>query len=203
MDTLQRIISAIFVLLWLSGVNADELFDSYSVGSIVGDNVARGARGYVGVNIAAGDANLQSNAAAIALGGQGGAGLSASALRQRVDGVRIIAPVVAVSSIRDNAFSEARGVLSINQASGVANAQANSVAIAFGVATEVTVEADLAQYVAGSLQLTPDVQRRREASVADTAFSGARGIVQLNQSAGAANATSNNFMLRIQSGVLP
>jgi hypothetical protein len=36
--------------------------------------------------------------------------------------------------------------------------------------------------------------------VADTAFRGARGIIQVNQSAGSGNATANSFAMRIMAG---
>jgi hypothetical protein len=44
---------------------------------------------------------------------------------------------------------------------------------------------------------------QQEVSISDTAFSGARGLVQVNQSAGSGNATANNFVLSVQAGTKP
>jgi hypothetical protein len=40
-------------------------------------------------------------------------------------------------------------------------------------------------------------------SINDTAFEGAHGLVQVNQSAGSGNSTANNFALQVQLGAKP
>jgi len=143
---------------------------------------------------------LQSNATAVALGQERGRGVARTNVVQSVDVGNVTVPDLSVAKIGGEAFSGASGAIGINQASGAANAQANNVAIAFGVGAEVTAETDLAQTVTGEPLKAPvsGGEQQRHASVADTAFSGTRGIVQLNQSAGVGNATGNNFALRFQ-----
>lgn len=173
------------------GVMADDMA-GYSAQTIIDGGVGHDAQGVVGVNMASGDSNLQSNTTAIAIGADGQARASTV---QVIDGGPFSAPDVAVAKIDGSAFSNATGAIGINQAAGAANAQANSVAIAIGA--EVTAEAELAQTVSGIAPAAVDGQYR-ETAVADTAFNGARGIVQVNQAAGIGNATGNSFALRIQ-----
>jgi hypothetical protein len=40
-------------------------------------------------------------------------------------------------------------------------------------------------------------------AIDNTAFDGARGLIQVNQSAGSGNATANSFALRVETGVNP
>lgn len=168
-----------------------------SARSVIEDNVARDLTGYLGLNMAAGDFNAQSNSTAIVMGEARGRGVANTNLMQSIDARGAMMPAMANSEIRNNAFTNARGAIGINQVSGVANAQANMVTI--GIGAEISLDSDLAQTVAGPIEGgAVDRSGARQATVADTAFTGARGIVQLNQSAGAGNATANNFSLRIQ-----
>ncbi len=181
------------LLLSAAAVRADGI--GYVTASVIDGEVAGNARGRIAVNQAAGDANQQANAAAIAVGGQ-----SASAtveVGQHID-YSGNAPDVAVARIGQNAFAGASGLIAVNQSSGVANAQSNSVAVAMGINGEVGDEAlSAALPDAAGLAEAGAAPGLRIADVDDTAFRNARGIVQLNQTAGAGNSSSNNFALRV------
>ncbi len=172
----------------------------YSAQTVIDGNVGSDAQGVLGVNTAAGDSNLQNNSVSTAISSAGTAAARANVV-QTIDGGSFSVPDVAVAKIDGNAFNNAAGSIGINQAAGAANAQANSVAIAVGVNAEVTADAELAQSISGVAPATLNVKGHyRETTVADTAFRGAHGIVQVNQSAGFANATGNSFALRVQLG---
>ncbi len=92
-------------------------------------------------------------------------------------------------------------MLSINQSSGNANAQANVIAIGIGSQANAVAESVLA--TSAPRQAAPKTARVREASVSEGAFHGARGVVQINQTAGSNNRTSNQFALQVQTGSKP
>jgi len=182
-------------------VAADGL-TGYSAQTIIDGNTGSNAQGVLGVNMASGDSNLQSNATATAFSAANGRAMAQANVVQAIDSGQFSVPDMAVAKIDGNAFSNAAGAIGINQAAGAINAQANSVAIAVGVGAEVTADAELAQTVSGIAPTTVSANdgHYRETTVADTAFKGAHGIVQVNQSAGIANATGNSFALRVQLG---
>jgi len=171
-----------------------------SAQTIIDGNVGSNTQGVLSVNQAAGDANLQSNTTAAAINANGLASAQGNVV-QTINKGTFGVPDVAVARINGTAFNNASGVIKINQAAGAANAQANSVAIAVGANVDVTTDAVLAQTVSNVAPTTMTANgQHRETTVADTAFRGASGIVQVNQSAGIANATSNTFALRVQLG---
>lgn len=199
---MRRVITKLLAVV-LSGVLSQGVMaqglTGYSAQTIIDGDVGVNAQGVSGVNMASGDSNLQSNATALAISNDGQAQAQSNVV-QVIDPGQFGVPDAAVTRIDGNAFSNAVGAIGVNQAAGAANAQANNVAIAVGVGAEVTADADLAQSVSGvALPLVANGQYR-ETTVADTAFSGARGIVQVNQAAGMANATGNSFALRVQMG---
>lgn len=173
--------------------------------SLIGAQALSDVHGVIGVNMAAGDTNVQFNGTAISLGGSRGGGVAGVGIRQRL---RLDEPASTFAggnvAIGGGAFAHSNGAISVNQAGGAANAQANSIAISIG-ASAVT-DSTLAQTVTLS---TPSAARAgsthvsRQALVAPDAFNGTRGIVQLNQSAGVGNATANGFRLNILSGAGP
>jgi len=165
-------------------------------------NAFQETRGVINVNMAAGDFNLQFNGTAISLTptvrGRGVATL------QSIQNIRTnggSAPGLSTIAIRDNAFANVAGLIAINQSSGVANAQANGVAISVGP-NHQAADVDLSQSVAAThVPVVGNGNRgTRSIRVEDTAFRNARGVVQVNQSAGVGNATANSFSLRLQTG---
>lgn len=110
------------------------------------------------------------------------------------------------SEIGHNAFRNASGIIAINQSSGNGNTQANLVAIAAGSMAEVSI--DQLEHVSASQGMSANSSESTEnpgnqiARIADSAFSGARGIVQVNQLAGSGNRSANVFALSVSAGAL-
>lgn len=175
----------------------------YIARSVIDGNAASGAIGNIAINQAAGDANLQFNAGAIAINPTGAASAYINS-RQRTATGQATIPNISIARIGDNAFANAAGVIAINQISGTGNVQANGFAIAFGLEGEVLAESVLAQTIS-SVANGPILPQQTEANtrlldVEATAFANSHGIVQLNQTVGTGNATSNNFVLRFSLG---
>lgn len=160
------------------------------------DASASGYQGNLSVNQAAGDLQQQANVRLISVGG---AGASASTIRQA------LAPLPAGSAARStaasidgNAFSGGSGALGVNQAAGLGNQQANVLSVTLLAAPQSLDDSVLAQSVTRadeSFSATPVGERRAEMS--NEAFSGSRGVVQLNQSSGIGNRTANHLSIRV------
>ena len=173
--------------------------------SVIGGNALSNIRGRFAVNMAAGDSNAQTNAAALAIGlGDSTVGAFAG-VTQRVDARQVAVPGIATAIIADHAFANAAGMVSINQTSGAGNAQANTAAFGLGFEVGVVAESSLAATASGVAPTgSPGGSvRLRGVSISDTAFEGARGLFQVNQSAGSGNSTANNFALRVETGAKP
>lgn len=176
---------------------------SYLANSRIGDQAFQGATGALAVNMAAGDLNLQANLRSIANGGRAAADIVSV---QRLRGNRFNPPLHAVASIGDSAFGGASGLLSINQASGSANAELNTVSATLaqqGIreATDAALAASASSASAGgrtSRESSVPATGTRQAAVEATALEGFNGVMQLNQIAGSGNATSNQFGLSVQ-----
>lgn len=168
--------------------------------SMIDGHVLSGARGRNVVNMAAGDANAQQNAAAIALSPNGLASVGLFN-QQNLHQNSSTVPGLSVSGIGGNAFTNTVGALSINQTSGTGNAQLNGMAIGIGLDVDVMSENMLSNMStgAGLAAREPD-EGTRSATIADSAFTGSRGLVQVNQSAGSGNSTANNFVLQLELG---
>jgi hypothetical protein len=175
----------------------------YVTQSIIDSNVLSGVRGRFAVNMAAGDSNVQANAAAVALGAQGSPAVGLVGGTQVIDLRQAGLPDVSVAFIGNHAFAHSSGMISVNQTSGVGNAQANGAALALGF-EEVVAESVLSATTSGAVPVGTEAGKGNQAvSIHDTAFDGARGLVQVNQSAGSGNSTANNFALQVQLGAKP
>jgi virulence-associated protein VapD len=164
----------------------------------IADEVMSQAQGMAGINEAAGDDNLQFNGAAIAIGSELADTTVKSRQEIRLDELPV--PMRNRVSIEDNAFSNARGAMSINQVSGAANSQANAIAITFGMQAEVFSDIELEQASAVSnLELLKNnaALMQGQVYVDDAAFEHAQGIIQLNQTAGIANRSANSLSIRV------
>lgn len=158
----------------------------------IGERFGHGASGNVAVNSAAGSNNVQANLRVI--NGHLGA-------VQRVDNP---APTGAMARSDDTridgqAFVGARGALGVNQVAGNDNAQINTVAL--GATNPIRTlepatparESDTAAREDG--QSSEASLNRYRAVVADTAFTGFGGVLQINQVSGARNVTGNHFSI--------
>ena len=157
-----------------------------------------GAKGVVGVNEAAGVNNAQSNQAAIVTAPSGAVDTSvaqSASARARIPSAQ--------ASIADGALSNVSGVAMVNQAAGAANLQRNSVVIgaaAMGVESVSDSELSAASPKQGRVDVSAMAQGERAVRIGNDVLKNASGIAQINQTAGAGNATANSFVLRPPAG---
>lgn len=174
----------------------------YSTETVLQGHALQGVHGATGINMAAGDNNVQSNAAAISVGDYA---ISINNILQLTT-TSGRAPDKARVAIEDHAFSNSSGWMAVNQSAGGGNAQANNMGIALGIDGRTLTDTNLGQVVSQRRSLTagPDgtgSEPVREVEIEESAFDGSRGVIQVNQSAGTSNATSNSFELRMGAGV--
>jgi len=169
--------------------------------TILGGSALSAVSGVSTTNMAAGDGNLQSNSGVLAIGNTANAAntlIQASRIEQR------IANREQTVGIKDRAFRQSEGWLSINQAAGQGNVQSNSMGVALGISASNLSDATLQMVMAdqqglsGTDEGSSSTNRRIE--VDKTSFEGARGIIQVNQSAGTGNATRNSFRMNMAAG---
>jgi hypothetical protein len=164
----------------------------------IGTAAGVGVTGAFTVNETAGLDNAQANQITITNGGAlGNADAS-------VQGASVVANVPrAQASIEANAFSNTSGAVLLNQSAGAGNLQRNSTQIgtaALGVETVSDGELSAMAPKNGSPGQSNAIRGVREASISSEAFRNVSGIVQINQAAGAGNATANSFVLRPPAG---
>lgn len=178
-------------------VEASQAQDPFGGGihnTVLGGSALSRISGVSTTNMSAGDGNVQSNIGSVALGSSANA---ASALQQQSwIGERLSSQQENVQ-IKDRAYRGAEGWLSINQAAGQGNVQSNSFNVALGISVSSLSDASLQRVLAEQQGLsgTDDQQSstRRSIEIERSAFVDAQGVVQVNQSAGTGNATSNSF----------
>jgi len=173
----------------------------YLASTRIDGNAMRGTSGASAVNMAAGDFNQQASVRAIATGG----GTTSVQASQQQHGNKANAPDIASASIGGNAYAGGNGLASINQASGNSNAQLNLVAASLakqGIreTTDDALSTDMSAS-AGGHHPTEGNQASKGGSlsvaVESSAMHGYQGVMQLNQSAGSDNVTSNQLMLSL------
>ncbi|TAN08515.1 MAG: hypothetical protein EPN38_02285 [Rhodanobacteraceae bacterium] len=180
---------------------------AYLTASQISGSALNGSAGAIALNLAAGDQNQQANLRALAVGNQASVQIHAT---QQQRGNQANLPGIAIAGIGGRALGNAAGLISINQASGTANAQLNTAGITLAQQGMRATPAD--QWLAGvcacaqeATPAGPDPQgsgtRLYSATVAAGAMHGMQGVVQLNQIAGSNNVTANQ--LSIEAGPTP
>jgi hypothetical protein len=177
-----------------------------SAARITGDagiatGAAVGANGAITVNEAAGLNNVQANQLTLTTGNTTAANDNSSAQTASAS-ARVTS---ARTTISGNAFSNTSGAVMVNQSAGAGNIQRNSVQLntaAVGVETVSDSVLSAAVPKGGGLAQSNGVHDAREASISSEAFRNVNGVVQINQTAGAGNATANSFVLRPPAGTL-
>lgn len=172
-------------------------------------NAALASQGRIAVNQAAGSGNAQANLAALAVANGGGVGVVAVDAQQSVaQGGGTGRDLAAV--IGAGAFGAAQGLVSVNQAAGSGNAQTNLFALAQGTGLPATGGVGLDDSVLAAVAGAPlspastwDASAPRHVEIADTAFAGGQGVVQVNQTAGVGNQSSNAVVLQLPGGAPP
>lgn len=169
--------------------------------SVIAPGAATGVNGALAVNMTSGLNNAQSNQFTVASGGTVIA--NGNAIAQSASASARLANAGAI--IGDNAFANTSGAVMVNQSAGVANLQSNSAQIgtaALGVETVSDGDLSAAAATNGGGGRTAQASGIREASIGNSSFRNATGLVQVNQTAGAGNATANSFVLRPPAGTL-
>ena len=184
----------LLVLLGCTSVMADSGGRSVNTAAIQ-DSVTQ-YRGNFSVNQAAGDQQQQANVRAIAIGTQAGA---TTGVRQK-----ITAPanpsLDATASIGGTSFSNGNGVLGVNQGAGANNQMANAMSISIGAAPQAIDDSALSQQNVALLPnpgATGTPNGSRQVVTSDQAFTGGRGVIQVNQSAGVGNRMANTLSIRV------
>ncbi|SUD31153.1 autotransporter adhesin [Pseudomonas fluorescens] len=156
------------------------------------DNAGKQYTGVLSVNQAAGNQHQQINSRAISLGGQ-----ASDALIQKLDG-KVDPSLNASAAIQGSAFSNGNGILGVNQSAGANNQMINAVRISTG--PQSVDDNVLSQQ---NMTLLPDSRSpsttgSRQVVTSDQAFTGSRGVVQVNQSAGVGNRMANTLGVTIK-----
>lgn len=207
----------IFAVRWLlvcwvlgigaTGAHAQSTPDDYSrmlsylsSESRIEGTALAGATGAIAINQAAGDFNLQANMHSFASGQHAKADVRAAQVQQNN---LSNAPMHASAIISGAALAGVSGIASINQASGSANTELNTVAASLAAqgireATDEAMSSSSAFASAGEQYVVNDPRTTREVGVESTALRGFEGVLQLNQIAGSGNATENVLSISVQ-----
>ncbi|WP_324728882.1 adhesin [Pseudomonas chlororaphis] len=157
-----------------------------------------GARynGNFNVNQAAGDQQQQTNTRAIAIGTDAQA---TTVVRQKL-GTPASSAIDATSSIGGNAFSNGNGVLGVNQGAGANNQMVNAMRVSISAQPQSIDDSVLSQQNVALLPgsgATDTSKGSRQVVTSDQAFTGSRGVIQVNQSAGVGNRMANTLSIRV------
>jgi len=166
----------------------------------IAPGAATSTTGALAVNETAGLDNAQANQLTITTGN----------VSINVNGDEQLASVTAQlkgasATIGAGAFANTNGAMMVNQSAGVGNIQRNTALISSGAIGVVAVsDGELSKAAAqnGGQGQMAQAGGIREVRIDNAAFRNATGLVQVNQTAGAGNATANSFVLRPPAGTL-
>ncbi len=184
----------LFALFSCTGVLADSGVSSVNNATLQ-DSGAQ-YRGNFNVNHAAGDQQQQANVRAIAIGTQAGATTS---VRQKIT-TPANPSMDATATIGGTSFSNGNGVLGVNQGAGANNQMANAMRISISAAPQAIDDSALSQQNVALLPnsgATGTPNGSRQVVTSDQAFTGSRGVIQVNQSAGVGNQMANTLSIRV------
>lgn len=153
-------------------------------------------RGNFNVNQAAGDQQQQTNVRAIAIGTEAGA---TTIVNQRLN-TPANPSMNATATIGGTSFSNGNGVLGVNQSAGANNQMANVMRISISAAAQAMDDSALSQQNVALLPssgATGTPTGSRQVVTSDQAFTGSRGVIQVNQSAGVGNRMANTLSIRV------
>jgi hypothetical protein len=153
-------------------------------------------RGNFNVNQASGDQQQQANTRAIAIG------TDASATTRVIQTLDTPAnpSMNATATIGGNSFSHGNGALGVNQGAGANNQMANAMRISISAAPQSVDDSALSQQNVALLPssgATDASKGSRQVVTSDQAFTGSRGVIQVNQSAGVGNRMANTLSIRV------
>lgn len=158
------------------------------------NNSGKDYRGNFSINQAAGNQQQQANNRAVTLGGQ-----ATTVNIQRLDG-QVDPSLNAKAAIQGASFTNGNGMLGVNQAAGANNQTVNAVRISLNPGPQSIDDSVLLQQNTTQLTdsgLTPTTGSRLVVT-SDQAFTGSRGVIQVNQSAGVGNRMANTLGITIK-----
>ncbi|MBX4135173.1 adhesin [Pseudomonas sp. S5F11] len=158
------------------------------------NNSGKDYRGNFSINQAAGNQQQQANNRAVTLGGQ-----ATTVNIQRLDG-QVDPSLNAKAAIQGASFINGNGMLGVNQAAGANNQTVNAVRISVNPGPQSIDDSVLLQQNTTQLTdsgLTPTTGSRLVVT-SDQAFTGSRGVIQVNQSAGVGNRMANTLGITIK-----
>lgn len=153
-------------------------------------------RGNFNVNQAAGDQMQQANTKAIAIGTESQA---TTRVIQKID-TPADRSINASANIGGNSFSNGNGILGVNQGAGANNQMANVTRVSISAAPQSVDDSALSQQNVALLPssgATGTSPGSRQITTSDQAFTGSRGVIQVNQSAGVGNRMANTLSIRV------
>ena len=153
-------------------------------------------RGNFIVNQAAGDQMQQTNTKAIAIGTNASA---TTIVRQKLD-TPANPSMNASATIGGTSFSNGNGILGVNQGAGANNQMANVTRVSISAAPQSVDDSALSQQNVALLPssgATGTSPGSRQVTTSDQAFTGSRGVIQVNQSAGVGNRMANTLSIRV------
>ena len=160
------------------------------------DNSGANYKGNLMMNQAAGDQQQQINNRAIAIGSEASA---TGSITQKIT-TPADRSMNATSSIGGNSFSNGSGALGVNQSAGANNQMINAMRISVSAAPQSIDDSALSQQNVALLPnsgATGTSQGSRQVVTSDQAFTGSRGVIQVNQSAGVGNRMANTLSIRV------
>jgi hypothetical protein len=184
----------LLVLLSCTGVMADSGVSSVNTATLQDSGTQY--RGNFNVNQAAGDQQQQANVRAIAIDTQAGATTS---VQQKIT-TPANPSMDATATIGGAAFSNGNGVLGVNQGAGANNQMANAMRVSISAAPQAIDDSALSQQNVALLPnsgTTGTPNGSRQVVTSDQAFTGSRGVIQVNQSAGVGNRMANTLSIRV------
>ncbi|WP_435036752.1 adhesin [Pseudomonas neuropathica] len=153
-------------------------------------------RGNFNVNQAAGDQMQQTNVKAVAIGTESRATTS---VMQKID-TPASRSMDASATIGGTSFSNGNGILGVNQGAGANNQMANVTRVSISAAPQSVDDSALSQQNVALLPssgATGTSSGSRQVTTSDQAFTGSRGVIQVNQSAGVGNRMANTLSIRV------
>lgn len=169
------------------------------------DSALKEAEGNIGLNVTAGDHNVQGNHTSIAVTGDyydgGAADAEAFLLQDSTWNYAMLKGNLNDASLQDDFMKNASGNLQVNMAAGAGNVQGNGVALA------VAEDALLATATAQSLQQSSNNTTHsylvlNVATIKDDALKNATGNIAVNIASGTNNVQGNSLALSVTDSVL-
>ncbi|RTZ18190.1 hypothetical protein EJ063_05230 [Vibrio aquaticus] len=173
-----------------------------------------GTKGIVGANVSSGQANAQTNNVALSSNdGQPSVAVAGSAqvIGAQLNGagtgntgtnnpMTVTNQLFASEATLSDSFTEAKGILGVNVASGQLNAQANNVAVSV-TGTDAGAPTGAINVQAAVInEVNYNATGAYTAVLGDNAFNKATGVIGTNLAVGVANGQSNNVAMQIADG---